>query len=257
MDSRLTKTEFIELVASTRSNRALAERLEELGVNENLSHFVRANTALNEGGFERVFAECDIDLLIAELRDIPGWFWSSSRLIRQLETAREALAVLGNRKATAEEKKQAEDALGKAQFQWWTHRTKVLCGFWRGVRRAPDRFYDRSVEAFQKSYLTSKEAMVEPASGSPSPLVVVFRYQRDQWLFYSVTLVVIEVLRKLKNITKLVADFDQSLFFVALFVEMTVMIVGFWGYMNFAIRKMTRDPLAAQPVPNPEAKAVE
>jgi hypothetical protein len=126
----LTKAEFIDLVRSTRSNRVLAEHLERLGANENLSHLVRANTALNQGGIEQVFKECDVDLLIAELRDVPGWFWSSTRLIRRLEAAREALAVLCNRKATEEEKKQAEDAVVTARVQWWSLRTKVLSALW-------------------------------------------------------------------------------------------------------------------------------
>lgn len=179
----MTKAEFIELVRSTRSNRALAEHLERLGVNESLSHLVRANTALNQGGIEQVFKECDVDLLIAELRDIPGWFWSSTRLIRRLETAREALAVLGNRKATEEEKKQAEDAVVTARVQWWSLRTKVLSAFWRGVRRAPDRFYDRSPEAFYgvRKSLPVAEPAIEPRRRSP--LVEIFKYIKAEMFF--------------------------------------------------------------------------
>lgn len=252
----LTKEDFIELVARPRSNWALAERLEGLGINQNLSHFVRANTALNQGGFEQVFAECDIDLLIAELRDIPGWFGSSSRLIRQLEIARDALAVLGNRKSTSEEKKQAEEAIGNAKYQWWTHRTKVLSAFWRGVRRAPERFYDRSAEGLQESHLTSKEAVVESGSGSPSPLVVIFRHNRDQFLYYAGTVLILTAFSQLKNIRKQMVEFDHVLFFVALFVELIAFLLGFLGYLNFALRKMTPDPLAGRPVPKPDTKAV-
>lgn len=256
MDSRLTKTEFTELVASTRGNRALAERLEELGVNENLSHFVRANTALNEGGFERVFAECDIDLLIAELRDIPGWFWSSSRLIRQLETAREAFAVLGNRKATAEEKKQAEDALGKAQFQWWTHRTKVLCGFWRGVRRAPERFYNRSADAF--SGAGKSPLLAEPATeiGSQTPLVEIFRFVRFEWIFYGCHILFAATAKELKTLFKAVFATNYGMYNLATFVIAIAVVSSIFLHVVISSKLKIVDPLDKPPIPKTESKAI-
>ncbi len=255
MDSRLTKTEFIELVASTRSNRALAERLEELGVNENLSHFVRANTAFNEGRIERVFAECDIDLLIAELRDVPGWFWSSSRLIRQLEKAREALAVLGNRKATAEEKKQAEAAIVKAWYPWWSLRTKILLGFWRGVRRAPERFYDRSADAFSGA---GKCKPVDESASAPrpqTPLVAIFKYGRAEMNFWGIHFLIGIPLVELKGYCKRIFATDVLMYNITTFsLSVLILVIPFALHWKFRSKFRIDNPLDAPLLPEPNAE---
>ncbi len=140
----MTRQEFINLMKSSERNVRLAKVLEDAGILGEFSQLVGANDVFNQGGFRQMFAECNIDLLRAELRDLRST--SGEKLESAILTAKAALATLDNPDASPKLKAAEEKELVKAEKAWKRRRYEAITDFWQGVVVSPGAFYDRAPE---------------------------------------------------------------------------------------------------------------
>lgn len=164
----MTRQEFINLMKLPASKVRLAKALENAGVLEHFSQLISANRAFNQGGFRQVLAECNLDLLMAELEDLRCT--SGRRLQSALLGAKAALATLDNPQASPSYRASEEKELRRAEKEWKRWRWGAVQSLWEGVVVSPGAFYDRASELLAGASLPQAIPEHETATGKESAL---------------------------------------------------------------------------------------
>lgn len=164
----MTRQEFIDLMKSSERNVRLARVLEDAGILGDFSQLVRANHVFNQGGFRKMFAECDIDLLRAELRDLRSS--SGEKMESAILTAKAAIATLDNPHASTTLKAAEEKELQRAEKVWRRKRLGAMTGYWEGVVVSPGAFYERASDLLARVSFPETIPPHERATGKESAL---------------------------------------------------------------------------------------
>ena len=164
----MTRQEFINLMKSSASKVRMAKALENAGVLEDFSQLISANRAFNQGGFRQVLAECNLDLVMAELGDLRCT--SGRRLQSALLVAKAALLTLNNPQASPSYRASEEKELRRAEKEWKRWRWDAVLSLWEGVVVSPGAFYDRASELLAGASLPQAIPEHETATGKESAL---------------------------------------------------------------------------------------